>query len=109
MILNQELIRRAKVVLANMGSEVKMHRTDEGESIFMKPMDSDSVKLVLSYVQHLEDDIERRKQGDSQVHRMAHRFGVAVTAIDEIKNLQPWNKEGVFGVISKATKDIDSI
>jgi hypothetical protein len=85
-VLNKLGIDQAKRILVGMGSEIKMMRADQGDRAFMKQMDSDSAKLVLSYVQYLEDEIERRKKADKESVRMGNKFGVAVESLDRIRN-----------------------
>jgi len=101
--LNQGMVAAGKKAVRDLGTEIRvMTRSSESETVFLKPMDSDQAKLLLVYVQALEDELTtwRTKSLDSE--HMANKFGVAVVALTKIKEIP----EMASDLKVKAIKDI---
>jgi len=89
--LNQEGINEAKRILMAMGAEIKMDRFGESNAIFLKPLNAEQGKLILSYVQHLEDHSFR----NDEAMRMSSKLGVAESFLDQIKNSPEQTAKGL--------------
>ncbi len=111
-IVNPALVAAGKQAAKDLGTEVRvMTRAGESEAVFLKPMDTDRAKLLLSYVQHLEDELASLANKHLDAEAMARKFGVAITAMAKIKDLPDMASDlkvkAVKEVVEKAFLDIE--